>query len=123
MHPFRAAVEAGDHAAMVDLLAEDITFFSPVAHKPFEGRAAASEVLAAVLRTLTEFTYTDELTGDGTHALIFRARVGGRDVEGLDHIVEDADGKIAKLTVMMRPLSAIVAMGEAMNPQVAHLKA
>lgn len=122
MHPFRAAVEAFDHEAIVATLADDVTMFSPVAHKPFEGRENVSGVLAAVMSTFTEFRYVDELEGDGTHALVFRAKVGDKDVQGLDHLVHDADGKVRELTVMLRPLSAIVAMGEAMAPKVAGLK-
>jgi hypothetical protein len=118
MHPFRAAVEAQDLDAMIACLAEDVVFNSPVAFKPFLGREAAAGVLSAVFETLTEFHYTDELDRDDTHALLFRASVGGRDVQGLDYFHERADGLIDEFTVMMRPLSAIVAMGEAMAPKV-----
>jgi hypothetical protein len=118
MHPFRAAVEAQDLDAMVACLADDIEFHSPVAHKPFVGKDAAAGVLGAVFQTLTDFHYTDELTGDGTHALFFRASVGGKDVQGVDYVHENGDGLIDNFTVMFRPLSAIVAMGEAMAPKV-----
>ncbi len=118
MHQFRAAVEAQDLDAMVACLADDIEFHSPVAHKPFLGKDAAAGVLGAVFQTLTDFRYTDELAGDDTHALFFRARVGDKDVQGVDYIHENADGLIDNFTVMFRPLSAIVAMGEAMAPKV-----
>jgi hypothetical protein len=118
MHAFRAAVEAGDHAAMVATLADDIEFHSPVAHRPFVGREAAAGVLAAVMSTLTALRYTDELEAGGTTALVFRARIGTKDVEGLDLLRTNDDGLIDHFTVMMRPLSAIVAMGEAMAPKV-----
>jgi hypothetical protein len=53
---------------------------------------------------------------------VFRARVGDKDVEGLDLIRDDADGKIADFTVMVRPASALMALGQAMGPKVAELK-
>jgi hypothetical protein len=118
MHPFRAAIEAQDLDAAVACFADDIEFHSPVAHKPFLGKDAAAGVIAAVFQTLTEFRYTHELDGDGTHALFFRARVGGKDLQGVDFVHENADGLIDNFTVMFRPLSAIVAMGEAMAPKV-----
>lgn len=118
MHAFRAAVEAGDHAAMVATLADDVVFHSPVAHRPFAGKEATSGVLAAVLATFTDFRYTDELEGDGVTALVFRARVGTKDVEGLDLVRTNAEGLIDHFTVMLRPLSALVAMAEAMGPKV-----
>jgi hypothetical protein len=118
-HPFRAAVEAGDLDAMVAQLSEDVEFHSPVSFRPFVGREAVERVLAAVLDTFEDFRYVDELEGDGTHALIFRTRVGDRQVHGLDHLELDGDGRIAVFTVMVRPLSAVAALAEAMGPKVA----
>jgi hypothetical protein len=122
-HPFRAAVEARDLDAAVELLADDVTFNSPVAFQPFEGRDAVSGVLRAAYETFEDFRYTDELdSGGGVHGLVFRARVGDKQVEGLDLIRDDADGKIADFTVMVRPASALMALGEKMGPKVAALK-
>ena len=69
-----------------------------------------------------DFRYTDELEGEGTHALIFRASVNGKELEGLDHLVIGDDGLVTEFTVMIRPLSALMAMGEAMGPRVGHLE-
>jgi hypothetical protein len=122
MHPFRAAVEAGDMDAAVDLLAEEVRFNSPVTFKPFEGRAAVETVLRAAYQVFEDFRYTDELAGaDDTHALFFRARVGDRDVQGVDLIRTDADGQIEDFTVMVRPMSGVIALAEAMAPKVGHL--
>ena len=117
-HPFRAAVERRDLAAMVALLAPEVTFHSPVTFKPFEGRDAVGHVLGAVLQVFTEFRYTDELEGDGVVALVFEARVGDREVQGLDLIRTGSDGLIEDLTVMVRPLSAALALRDAMGRQL-----
>ena len=121
-HPFRDAVEARDPDAMTELLADDATFNSPVAFQPFEGRDTVAQVLLAAFETFEDFRYTDELENDGVHALVFRARVGDKDVEGLDLIRMDDHGKIADFTVMVRPASALMALGQAMGPKVAALK-
>jgi hypothetical protein len=121
MHPFRSAVEAQDHAAMTALMAEDIEFHSPVAFRPFVGRESVSGVLGAVLGTFTEFEYTNELHEGDTSALIFNARVGDKKVQGLDFLRHNAAGEIEEFTVMLRPLSALIAMGEAMAPKVTDL--
>jgi hypothetical protein len=120
--PFRSAVEARDHVAMADALAREVVFNSPVTFKPFEGREAVAAVLAAVMETFEEFRYTDELDGGGAHALVFRARVGDKEVEGIDLLRFDEAGKINDFTVLVRPLSATIALAEAMGPKVAHLK-
>ena len=122
MHPFRAAVEAGDIDAGLALFAEDATLDSPVAFKPFVGIEQVGVVLRAVFETFEDFHYTDELGGEGgVHALIFNARVGDKSVQGLDLIRMDDSGQITNLTVMVRPLSGLIALAEAMAPKVGHL--
>ena len=123
MHPFRAAVEAGDIDAGLALFSEDATLDSPVAFKPFVGIDALTVVLSAVYETFEDFRYTHEFAHEEerTHALIFEARVGDLAVQGLDLIRMDSEGQIANLTVMVRPLSGLIALAEAMSAKVGHL--
>lgn len=118
MHPFRAAVEAQDLDAMASCLAEDVTFNSPVVHSSYEGREATMVVLRAVFEVFEDFAYTDEIEGD-VHALLFRARVGDKTVQGIDLLRSDAAGKVSELTVMLRPLSGTLAVAEAMRAKLA----
>ena len=112
---FRAAVENRDLEAMGACLADEVRFFSPVAFQPFESREVVTAVLGFVMENFEDFEYVDEL-GDGkSHMLRFRARVGDREVEGVDLLEENADGLVERFTVMLRPLSALMAMGEAMS--------
>lgn len=120
-HPVRAAIEARDLDALAAQFRDDIVFNSPVAFHPFVGRETVLEVLAHVLEVFSDFTYVDELAGDGSHGLVFTAKVGERGVEGLDHLRLDEDGLVAEFTVMVRPLSGLIALAEAMGPRVAHL--
>jgi ketosteroid isomerase-like protein len=116
MHPFREAVERGDTDAAVDLLADDVVFRSPAVFKPYEGRETVETILRTVFSVFEDFRYTDELAGDGAHALIFEARVGERSLQGLDLIRSDADGRIVEFTVMIRPASGLMALAERMGP-------
>jgi hypothetical protein len=120
--PFRDAVLARDHAAMVATLAPGVVFNSPVSFLPFEGSDAVGQVLGAVLETFEDFAYTDELAGATAHALVFSARVGDKQVWGIDLLRFDGDGRINDFTVLVRPLSAAMALAQAMGPKVAHLK-
>ena len=115
MHRFRAAVESGSLDAMISCLAPDVVFHSPITFKPYEGREAVSALLGVVFETFEDFRYTDELEGHGTHGLIFHARVGTKQVEGLDLLREDDDGLISDFTVMVRPLSAAIALAGAVG--------
>ena len=112
---FRAGVEARDHDAMVEALSPDVVFHSPITFKPFVGREAVGGLLGVVMGTFEDFRYTDELDADGTKALVFQARVGDRQVEGLDLLRFDEADKIADFTVMVRPLSAAMALAEAVG--------
>jgi hypothetical protein len=117
-HPFKTAVLAGDHAAMVATLAPGVQFHSPVAFRPFDGRESTAGVLAAIMSVFEDFEYTDELSSGDTVALMFRARVGDKSVQGIDYLRVGDDGLIEEFTVMLRPLSAIMAVGERMAPKV-----
>jgi ketosteroid isomerase-like protein len=120
---FRAAIEARDLDAMRATLSPDVTFFSPVKFTPFQGIDAVAGLLGVVANTFEDFRYVGELTGaaeagDGGAAvdsdvLVFRARIGDRAVHGIDMIQPGADGLIRNFTVMIRPLSAAQAVGEA----------
>jgi hypothetical protein len=112
---FREAVEAKDLDAMREALADDVVFHSPITFKPFEGRESVSMLLGVVFRTFEDFRYTDELDRDDVKALVFKARVGDKEVEGLDLLRIDGEGKIADFTVMVRPLSGAMALAEAVG--------
>jgi len=116
---FRDAIERGDLDGMVATLADDVVLHSPVSFKPFEGREAVAQLFEILLRIFEDFRYTDELHGEEVHALIFRARIGDREVEGVDLIRPGPDGRIVDFTVMVRPLTGVVALAEAVGPQLA----
>jgi ketosteroid isomerase-like protein len=125
MREFRAAIEAGDFAAVGDLFADDVVFRSPVAFKPYEGRAIVAAIIRGVGRVFTDFRYVRELAdedGRGS-ALVFETVVDGVSVNGIDLIRLDDAGKISELTVMVRPLSAANALAEAMAQQFPQIQA
>lgn len=125
MHAFRTAVEAGDFAALGDLLAEDVVFRSPVAFKPYEGKPIVAAILRGVGRVFTDFHYVRELADADAHgsALVFETYVDGTSLHGIDLIRTDDDGLVSELTVMVRPLSAATALAAAMGAQFPQIQA
>ena len=118
-HPFREAIEARDLDAVSATLAPGVQFHSPVAFRPFDGHEATMGVLTAIMSVFEDFEYTDELeSGENTTALIFRARVGDKSVQGIDYVRTNEDGLIEEFTVMLRPVSGIMAVAERMAPKV-----
>jgi SnoaL-like domain len=113
-HPFRLAVEAKDLEAMTEVLREDVVLHSPILFRGFEGREIVLGVLNHVAATLEDLRYVEELAEGDSVVLRFRARVGDRELEGIDFLELDEAGRVAELTVFMRPLSAINAFNEQM---------
>ncbi|MBE1548436.1 limonene-1,2-epoxide hydrolase [Mycobacterium sp. OAS707] len=121
VHPFRRAIEARDLDAAVALMREDVVFRSPAVFKPYQGRDAVRRLLEAVMAVFEDFRYTREIGAADArdHALVFETRVGDRHVEGCDFIQLDEHGAISELMVMVRPMSGMLALAEAMKAQLA----
>lgn len=113
-HPFRRAAEAKDLELLTETLREDVELHSPILFRGFEGRDVVTQVLTHVAATLEDLTYVDELHEGDTVALRFKARVGDRELEGIDFLELDEEGRVAVLTVFMRPMSALTAFNERM---------
>jgi hypothetical protein len=123
MRAFREAVEARDPGRAFELLADDVVFNSPAVFRPYEGRDVVGAILATVFEVFEDFEYIDELAGaGGTSGLVFRARVGDKQLMGWDYLRE-RDGKIAELTVMVRPLSGLNALVQEMGARLAAAEA
>jgi SnoaL-like domain len=112
---FQAAVESGDAEALRSTLAEDVVFNSPVVFTPYRGIEAVAPLLAAAVSVFEDFRYTGAVGDGDRQVLVFEARVGDRNVQGVDILRLDPDGLVAELTVMLRPMSGVAAMAEAMR--------
>ncbi len=117
MQAFKSAVEADDLEALAATMNEDVVFKSPAAHKIYAGRDVTMTLLANVTAVFEDFTYlyTIGAEGDKHQALVFEAKVGERTVTGCDFITLGDNGLIDELMVMIRPLSGLVALAEAMG--------
>lgn len=118
-HPFRRAAETKDLELLRETLAEDAVLHSPILFRGFEGRDVVVAVLSHVVEVWEDFRYVDEIAEDGRLVLRFRARVGDRELEGIDYLELDTDGQVRELTVFLRPLSAINAFNERMTERLA----
>lgn len=119
MTTFREAIDARDLAAVEAMLADDVVFRSPVAHRPYPGKAITAAILRAVVEVFADFRYVREIqdgsADGGDHVLVFEAKVEGLDVTGADFLRYNEDGKIAELMVMVRPLRAAEALARQMG--------
>jgi len=115
---FKRAAQAADHEALIEALAPDVVFRSPIVFKPYHGREAVSPILRAVMQVFEDFTYVDQLEGERSATLLFKARAGDRELDGLDYLRFDPSGLVSELTVMVRPLSAALTLAETMRARL-----
>ena len=113
--------DGGDPQALKELLAEDAVFHSPVVHTPQEGRDKVFAYLHAASHVLggDDFRYLREIV-DGDQAMLeFATTLDGIQINGVDIITWNEDGKIIYFKVMVRPLKAINKVWEKMGEMLA----
>jgi ketosteroid isomerase-like protein len=115
---FRKAAESKDFSAVDKLFTEDVAFRSPVVFGPYEGRDALRLILSAVVEVFEDFEYVEQLEDGDVAMLLFKARVGEREVDGVDVLRFAGDGQVRELMVMVRPMSGVHALAEAMRAKL-----
>ncbi len=92
-----------------------------MAHTPYEGAATVNLILNTVLQVFEDFRYHRELaSAKGADVVLeFSARVGDRELKGIDMIRFDDEGKIVEFEVMIRPMSGLQALGDEMKRRLA----
>ncbi|MDX8151783.1 nuclear transport factor 2 family protein [Patulibacter brassicae] len=114
---YERAMARGDLDGVRASLAEGIRLHSPVTPKPFEGREQVARVLGAILEIFEELRFDAPVSTAPFVVLPFRARIGDRDLQGVDYLRFDDDGLIAEFTVMVRPLTGLIALQNQMAPR------
>src|SRR3954449_10610192 len=109
---FRAAVEEGNIDGGAELFREEAVFRSPVLFKPYEGREQGLKVLRAAERVLAgggQFRYVAQLedSEERVAMLEFATEIDGKQVEGIDKLTFDEEGRITEVKVLLRPASAL----------------
>ncbi|WP_308724646.1 nuclear transport factor 2 family protein [Metapseudomonas otitidis] len=114
-------IASQDLSRLPELLHPEAVFRSPMAHTPYPGAQAVNLILNTVLQVFQDFAYHRELASDdGLNVVLeFSARVGERDLKGIDMIRFDEQGLIREFEVMVRPMSGLAALGEEMGRRLA----
>jgi hypothetical protein len=119
-YQFRKAVETHNLKAAIEAFTDDAVLHSPLTFKPIEGKSEIAMILPIVAEILEDFRYIDQLESeDGTLGLLFNARIGGREAEGIDILRFNDAGLIKDITVMIRPYSALEAFRIEMEEKLA----
>jgi hypothetical protein len=116
---FKRAAESKDFSKGEELFAPDVVFHSPAVYEPYEGLDALGVLLSNVAEVFEDFRYVDQVETGDTAVLVFEARVGDKELNGVDILRFGADGRIAEMTVMVRPFSGLQALLEEMGRRLA----
>ncbi|WP_426340566.1 nuclear transport factor 2 family protein [Pseudoduganella sp. S-14] len=113
-------IAGGDLSTLPSIVDADAVFRSPIANKPYASREAVVLVLNTAYQVFENFAYHRQLaTDDGLSVVLeFSANVGDRQLKGIDFIRFNDSGKIVDFEVMVRPLSGLQALGEAMGARI-----
>ena len=113
-------IRTGNLSALPRLLDPQAVFRSPMAHTPYPGAPVVAMILNTVFEVFEDFEYHRELaSADGLNVILeFSAKVGAKELKGIDMIRFDENGKIVEFEVMVRPLSGLQALGEEMGRRV-----
>lgn len=122
-HWHHAFVETRDSAALASILADDVTFRSPFVFKPYRGKAATMHILSTVINVFEDFRYHRTFTNETGCVLEFSARVGDRELFGVDLIEFDTNGLMVDFAVMIRPGSGLEAVAREMGRRLGETKA
>ena len=114
-------MQNNDLRELPQLLHPQAVFRSPMAYKPYAGAPMVSLILNTVSQVFVDFVYHRELvSADGLSVVLgFSAKVGERELKGIDMVRFDEDGKIVEFEVMIRPMSGLQALGDEMGRRLA----
>jgi hypothetical protein len=108
-------VAAGDLSGVAALCAPDAVFRSPVAHTPYRGAELVAAFLQQAVQAFSDFRYHRTfIGGERDLVLEFSAKVGDKDLKGIDMIRFDEAGRFLDFEVMVRPASGLQALGAEM---------
>ncbi len=110
----------GDADLLSAQLADNAVFHSPVVHSPQEGKAKVMLYLLSAAKVLgnDSFTYVREVVEGNDALLEFTCEIDGIQINGIDLIRFDDDGKIIDFKVMVRPVKAVNKLWEMMAAQL-----
>lgn len=119
-------VKSPNPAILQEILADDVTFHSPVVHTPQQGKMITMMYLLAAVQTFDtkedNFKYVREVINDQHIILEFEVEVDGIFINGIDMIEVNPEGKIQDFKVMVRPLKAMQKLHQKMAAMLQKMK-
>jgi hypothetical protein len=99
------------------MMDDEVEFRSPLVYKPIIGIEMVTKYLIAANDVLNtpNFRYISEFTDQNKACLVFETKLDDMEVTGIDLIEWNDEEKMVKLSVFIRPFSALKKVGEHMS--------
>ena len=119
LHPYGQAWAARDLDRLLSLFSDDVVFHSPWVSGPgFVGRDSVAAILAIALDVFKDVEFTHDLGDERSHVLVANSRVLDEPINATKVLEFDAEGKIREVWMMVRPLTGLAAVAEAIGQAI-----
>lgn len=121
---WHAFIESRDPSVLDGILADDVCFHSPVVFGAQQGKRLTMGYLLAAVAVLgnESFRYVREIIGADDAVLEFIVVINEVEINGVDLIHWNSDGKIDDFKVMIRPLKAVNTVHQLMAEKLLSMK-
>jgi hypothetical protein len=119
-HAFRRAIET--HTGpdeLIKLLAPDVVLHAPMLTKPIHGSQQAVQVLGLAAQVAAPIEYTLEVDDGNQTILVWSGAAGGFHLEAATILIDNPDGLISEIRVVMRPWPVVTLFRNAMHDRLA----
>lgn len=115
-------IATNDMSKLSSIIHPEAVFRSPMAYTAYTPAEAVILVLTTVIQVFQDFKYHRQFgSDDGLNVVLeFSARVGDKNLKGVDLIKFDENGQIVEFEVMVRPMSGLEALGGEMAKRLKH---
>lgn len=119
LHPYAQAWAARDLDRLLSLLSDDVVFHSLFVSEPgFEGRDSAAVILAIAFDAPKDDQYTHDFGDERSRVLVANSRVFDKPLKTTTLLEFDAEGRIREIWMMIRPLTGLIALAEAVGQAI-----
>jgi hypothetical protein len=116
----RAAVESADVDRFIATLSPQAVLRSPIStFAEFTGEARMRMLARAIFETIEDIRYYEEVGDERTRALFYRGRIGSQTIDEASLLRLDPEGRIAEITLWIRPLPGLTRLAATLGPRLA----
>jgi hypothetical protein len=118
LQQWHRVVSDKDFALLMNILADDVEFHSPTVWQPKQGKQITTYILKTVIGIFEDFTYHRQFVDGNSVALEFSAKIGDKNIKGMDLIRWNEQGQIDHFEVLIRPLNGLQVLLELMTAEL-----